>query len=353
MKPRPPDFASVRRSLLLESAPPRMPAMELHADDAVMTAIMGRETSRRDPLTLLAFQRRMGYDYLNVYSDLVLDFRRAPVSGDGAEGEAAGRSFVDEQEGPITTEAEFEAYPWPDPASITCGNFEAVRPLVPEGMAMIARCHGPFEWGTWLMGIQRFCLALALERPLVEKVFARVSQLILAEVARMVRQDGVGAVWISDDLGFNSGPFISPADLDTLVLPTYAEICRMARERDLPVILHSCGNLWTILDRIVACGVNALHSLPPGLYDLAELKRTWGHKLCLLGNVDVDLLARGTPDDARRAVRYVREVWSAEPAGGVILSSSNSIADYCRVENYLAMMDEAEGLAGKTEGGLL
>ena len=342
MAERPPDFAPIRQSLLLDGQPDRLPVMELHVDDAMMTAIMGWPTSRKDALSLLPFQMKMGYDNLNVYSDLRLEFSRTAVSGGTDDDPAAQRSFMNEQDGPITTEEEYEAYPWPEASAVTFGDFEAVRPRLPAGMAIIARCHGPFEWGTWLMGIQRFCMALALERPLVEKVFARVSELILTEVAGMVRQDGVGAVWISDDLGFNSGPFIAPADLDALVFPTYVEICRMARQRDLPVILHSCGNLWTILDRIVASGVNALHSLPPGLYDLAELKRQWGHRLCLLGNVDVDLLTRGTEDDVRRAVRVVKDVWAADPAGGIILSSSNSIADYCRMENYLAMMDEAQ-----------
>jgi len=341
MREGPSNFAPIRRSLLLEGPPEAIPVMELHVDDEVMTAIMGRPVDRKDALSLLPFQRKMGYDYINVYSDLRLEFNRAVVTGADAGGLAAERVFMNEQDGPVTTEVEFESYPWPDPGTITYGQFAAVRPLLPAGMAMIARCHGPFDWGTWLMGIQRFCMALVLERPLVEKIFARVSELILAEVAGMVRQDGVEAVWISDDLGFNSGPFISPADLDALVLPTYAAICRMARQRDLPVILHSCGNLWTILDRLIACGIHALHSLPPGLYDLAELKRAVGDRLCLLGNVDVDLLARGSEDDVRRAVRYVKGVWAADPAGGIILSSSNSITNYCRVENYFAMMDEA------------
>jgi uroporphyrinogen decarboxylase len=330
------DFADLRDSLLRRRCPAQLPAMELHVDDELMTALLGRPASRRDPRSLLEFQRRMGYGYVNVYSDLVLSFKRASADG----GNDAGRSFVDEQDGPITSAEEFRAYAWPDPAATTFGNFARLRPLVPPGMAMIARCHGPFEYGTWLMGIQRFCLALAMDRPLVERIFARVSELIVAEVAGLVREAGVGAVWISDDLGFNSGTFIAPADLEALVFPTYREIVRLAHERELPVILHSCGKLDAILPTLIECGIDALHSLPPGLYDLAELKRRWGDRLCFLGNVDVDLLTRGSEADVRAAVRYVREIWAAPPRGGIILSSSNSIANYCRQENYLAMLDE-------------
>jgi len=105
------DFGRLRRALRREDVGLPMAMMELHVDDAVMTSIMGRPTSRRDVLSLLEFQKAMGYDYVNVYSDLVLEFRRASVGGD--EGSAGGRSFVDEQQGPITTAAEFEAYPCP------------------------------------------------------------------------------------------------------------------------------------------------------------------------------------------------------------------------------------------------
>jgi len=339
MNGHPPDFQRIDRALRLADTGCRMPAMELHVDDQIMTAIMGRTTSRRDPLTLLPFQLRMGYDYLNVYSDLNLEFNRAVVRSEAAGGTATERSFVDEQDGAITTAEEFEAYPWPDPSATTYGNFQAAQPLLPEGMKIIARCHGPFEWGTWLMGIQRFCMALALQRELVERIFRRVSDLILAEVDGMVQQEGLGAVWISDDLGFNSGTFISPDDLRLLVFPTYAEICRLARRRDLPVLLHSCGKLHAILPDLVDCGINALHSLPPNLYDLKALKAEWGHRLCLLGNIDVDLLARGSQRQVRAAVRHVRD--EVYPGGGVILSSSNSITNYCKVENYLAMLDEA------------
>ena len=96
----------------------------------------------------------------------------------------------------------------------------------------------------------------------------------------------------------------------------------------------------TILGDLVQCGMNCFHSLPPVLYDLGRLKREWGHKLAFCGNVDLNILGRGSQEDARRAVREVKKVWAEDTAGGILLSSSNSIANFCRLENYLAMMDE-------------
>jgi uroporphyrinogen decarboxylase len=145
---------------------------------------------------------------------------------------------------------------------------------------------------------------------------------------------------MSDDLGFNSGPFLPPDDLREFIFPVFAEIGRMCRSRDLPLILHSCGNLNAILPDLIACGANCFHSLPPNLYDLADLKKNFGHQLSFSGNIDLTLLATGSPAQVRNAVQHVRHIWASKPTGGILLSSSNSIAHYAKIENYQAMMDE-------------
>jgi len=340
--PRQPNFNDIRQSLLRQGCPERCPVMELHVDDEIASAVMGRPIDKMDPVSLLPFQVRMGYDAIPVFSDLVLPGNDVETDASAETGSlATRRAFTNEQDGPLATRERYEAFPWPDPARITFSKFAAVGPLLPDGMAILARAFGPFALTTWRMGIQPFCMALVDDRPFVEQVFARISELVIAAARGGMAQMRVGAVWISDDLGFNSGPFIAPADLRKLVFPVYAEICREARRRDLPVLLHSCGNLHTIIPDLIACGISGFHSLPPNLYDLARLKADWGDRLCFLGNIDVDLLARGSPEAVRRAVRNVKDIWRADPAGGIILSSSNSITNYCRLENYFAMMDEA------------
>jgi uroporphyrinogen decarboxylase len=57
------------------------------------------------------------------------------------------------------------------------------------------------------------------------------------------------------------------------------------------------------MDRILDCGVNALHPIEPKSMDIKEVKERYGNKLCLMGNVDVDLLSRGTPEEIRNYVR--------------------------------------------------
>ena len=57
--------------------------------------------------------------------------------------------------------------------------------------------------------------------------------------------------------------------------------------------------------------------------------------MCLIGNVDVDLLSTGTPDEIEKVVReLIRDI---APGGGYILSSGNSIPSYAKVENVIVM----------------
>jgi uroporphyrinogen decarboxylase len=74
--------------------------------------------------------------------------------------------------------------------------------------------------------------------------------------------------------------------------------------------------------------------------DIKEIKKDYGKRTCLLGNIDCSfLLVFGSPDEVRQNVRDT--IAMAAPGGGYIISSSNSIHPGCRPENYLAMVDAA------------
>jgi uroporphyrinogen decarboxylase len=73
--------------------------------------------------------------------------------------------------------------------------------------------------------------------------------------------------------------------------------------------------------------------------DILEVKRHYGDRLCLVGNVEVDTLSRGTPEEVRDEVRtLLREVATG---GGYCIGSSNTVPNYARLENYKAMIEEA------------
>jgi uroporphyrinogen decarboxylase len=71
--------------------------------------------------------------------------------------------------------------------------------------------------------------------------------------------------------------------------------------------------------------------------DLAKIKSHYGGRVAVVGNIDVDLLCRGTKEQVIAATRHLLETASA--GGGHIMSSGNSIISAVNPENYQALVE--------------
>ena len=97
------------------------------------------------------------------------------------------------------------------------------------------------------------------------------------------------------------------------------------------------GNVWPFLDLIVDTGAEAFNPIEPvANMDIGEVKRKYGQRVCLVGNIDCgELLSHGTVAEVDATVaRCIRDA----AGGGFMLSSSNSIHSKVKPENYLAMV---------------
>jgi len=100
--------------------------------------------------------------------------------------------------------------------------------------------------------------------------------------------------------------------------------------------MHSDGNVTRVLPDLIACGLDAFQPVEPKAMDIVAVKRKYGDRLTLLGNVDVDLL-RGSTEEIRNAVeKLMRDV---APGGGFAIGSANCIPDHVPAENYRALVE--------------
>lgn len=112
----------------------------------------------------------------------------------------------------------------------------------------------------------------------------------------------------------------------------------------MEAILHSDGDLREILDQIVSTGIDGYQSIDPqGHMDIAEVKRKYGHKLILMGNVKCSMLQDANEPEIRKSVRYCMRY--GKPDGKYIFSSSNLIFKGMPIESYNIMLDEYEKYA--------
>ncbi|MCW3979708.1 MAG: uroporphyrinogen-III decarboxylase-like protein, partial [Candidatus Bathyarchaeota archaeon] len=191
----------------------------------------------------------------------------------------------------------------------------------------------------WLMGTKNFFVSLYKQPDLVEAMFERVGELSLARfrLAAMTSRKIV-AFWGSDDWGYRNGLMISPAMMRRWVLPVHREMAEIAHSRGSFYVLHSCGNLEAIMDDVIDdVRADAKHSFEDTYLPVTEAKRLYGHRIGLVGGVDMDVLCRGGVGEVEEYVGRTLE--TCKPGGGYCLGSGNSVANYVPLENYLTMID--------------
>ncbi|MCL5271332.1 MAG: hypothetical protein M1457_12460, partial [bacterium] len=109
-----------------------------------------------------------------------------------------------------------------------------------------------------------------------------------------------------------------------LALPTLQAVTRLCKDAGVPTQIHCCGPERKLV-RIAAeesdlTSINPLEIPPMGDCDLAAIKKAYGSRLSLMGNLHTtDVMLRGTPDDVERAAR--RAIDDAAEGGGFILST--------------------------------
>jgi uroporphyrinogen decarboxylase len=109
----------------------------------------------------------------------------------------------------------------------------------------------------------------------------------------------------------------------------------VAEKVSKPWVMHSDGKIVPLIDDLLSLGTNGLHALEPEALDIREVKRRWGDRVCLIGNVSLVTLGRGTPEQVEaEAAGLIRDLGGM---GGYILSSANSLTSYVPVENAMAL----------------
>lgn len=186
------------------------------------------------------------------------------------------------------------------------------------------------------LGLEGFSLALYDDLPLIERLLDTYTDWIEIVADRACRL-GFDVFVSTDDFAFKTAPFFSPAVFRELVLPRYR---RVAKKITLPWLLHSDGNISPFLDDLLSVGIAGAHPMEPGAMDIRAVKRDYGDRLCVVGNVDINLLSLGTEEAVDAEVRgLIRDV---APGGGYILSSGNSLTGYCLAQNVVAMSEAVQ-----------
>jgi uroporphyrinogen decarboxylase len=190
-----------------------------------------------------------------------------------------------------------------------------------------------------LCGMERLLTSYLEEPGFAGRLGAIVLEYAIG-LCRLAVGEGADVVVLTDDYAHKTGPLMSPMQFREFVLPFLAEAVRTVRGTGALCVKHTDGDVSSLIDDIVGTGVDAVGPLEPAAgMDLAEVKRRFGSRVAVVGNLDVDLLCRGSAEEVRSAARALIE--SVSPGGGHVLSSGNTITSAVRSASFVAMVRAA------------
>jgi uroporphyrinogen decarboxylase len=336
-----PDFERYITALHCEE-PDRVPLGDWHVDHLPKEAFMGRRVvTLQDQVD---FWYTAGFDFVTSSSG-ILEPVRAPegmtTKGEAVHteyGDRVSREWAQEHEGVITDWEQFERFPWPSVDDFDLSKWDVFDTILPKGMKAIL-VLGKIYTQIWMsMGAETFFTALETNEELVAAMFEKVGQIQYETFLRVIEHPCVGAVLNPDDIAHNTGLLVHPKYLRKYLFPWYKKMGDVCRQRGIGFIFHSDGDCIEVLDDLIDCGFHAFNPVQPHCMDIVDVKKRWGKRLCLIGNLNLDsTLTLGSPEDVRAEV-YER-IRTVGPDGGYMVASSNSITDYVPLENMQAMID--------------
>ncbi len=323
--------------------PDRVPFGELGVDPEVKQAFMGRPViSLEDEVE---FFITAGYDYVLVDTDLYATpqiqgtiIKPHADTANAYDQRRQDRNWVDSKAKAIQTWQDVEKFPWPTAEQVDCSVYSRIEPLLPPEMRLLVTFGHIYTMAMQLMGFESFCLTLMEDPVLVKNIIDRLGNETMRLLEKILSYDQVGAVCIQDDIAYTSGLMISPRSLRKIFFPWLTRAAEISHSHGRPLIYHSDGKVDEVLPDIIAAGVDALHPIEPKCMNIVEVKRSFGHQIALIGNVDLGyVLTRGTPQEVREAVRSL--IKQLGPGGGYLMSSANSVTNYVPLANYKAMLE--------------
>ncbi|MHB8277528.1 MAG: uroporphyrinogen decarboxylase family protein [Candidatus Humimicrobiaceae bacterium] len=289
----------------------------------------------------ISFWYHMGYDFIRIEVSLSLPAItwNAHDTAKGAEGK--NRPWQAMTEGVIKNWEDFEKYTWPQVKEQDFYLHNYICDKLPDGMGFIT-CHagGVFEHTMRLMGYEGLCLNLIDDIDLVKAVVNKLGNIIYDYNKNLLEISKLSAIFQGDDFGFNTQTLIAPADIRKYFLPWHKKFAQLCHEKGKPYYLHSCGKIDLIMEDLINdVKIDGKHSFQDKASPVIEAKEKYGDRICLLGGVDIDKLARLESKELRQYVRNIID--NCSPNGRFAIGSGNSIPSYVPVENYLTMLDEA------------
>ena len=161
-------------------------------------------------------------------------------------------------------------------------------PLMYGGM------QGFFNQPRRLLGFERLMMTFFTEPDLLKEIINDTADLLIALYDPVLSEIGGDFAWISEDMCYKNGCFISPDMFREFMLPAYKKVTGFFRDHGITAILvDSDGDVMELIPLLIEGGVTGL--LPfevTGKCDIVEVRRRFP-RFHIFGGINKKMIALG------------------------------------------------------------
>ncbi len=212
-----------------------------------------------------------------------------------------------------TEVSQLDDYPWPDARYL---NFDSCLEAL-RSAGDLYRASG--FWTCFyhnvmdLIGMENYMMSMYTNPRLVHAITDRVCQFYYDanEAFFQAAGDLVDAFFFGNDFGTQLDLICGPKQFDEFILPWFRRFTEQGHRHGHQVVLHSCGAIHKVIDRLIDAGVDCLHPLQAKAanMDAETLARDYKGKIAFLGGIDTqELLVHGKPEEIQQEVRRIKKL---------------------------------------------
>lgn len=172
---------------------------------------------------------------------------------------------------------------------------------------------------------------------LVDELFERYYTVVMEGLRRAVRVVSVDVIGFGEDIGFKTGPLVSPAMFRRFILPRYRKVMKFAHDHGIDLAWYdSDGDVRPFIPDYLEAGINGLMPCEVAAnMSPVDLRARFGRALRMGGGVDKREVAKGPQAidaEIQRLLPVIRE-------GGYVPGIDHSVPADISWDNYRYYID--------------
>lgn len=164
-----------------------------------------------------------------------------------------------------------------------------------------------------LFGMENYLMKMYTHPEVVHAVTDRVCDYYYKANEALFKAAGglIDGFFFGNDFGTQQNLICGPRQFDEFIMPWFRTFTDLAHRYGYQVILHSCGSIYKVIERLIEAKVDCIHPLQARArnMDAATLAREFRGRIAFMGGIDAQhILPHATPQEVREDVLRVRRL---------------------------------------------